>query len=142
MKVLEKIIKIILFPFKLLGLIFFPFVFRPHYRKGKSRLNQGHIAYLHNKKGKDIDFVSLTHDDKYGNLPLERNPNPNETDKAFIHPYNYTAQKSSFHKEKKKDFLPPTENDKAMIKGLPKTTETPNEVFIGVRKKAKKKKNK
>ena len=70
--------------------------FRKGFRKNKTT---NHPAYTYSKKGGKYQYVSLTHSDNYDNeptIPLHKNPNPKDKEKAHILPNPYEDKPSSF----------------------------------------------
>lgn len=63
--------------------------FNVGFRKNKTTK---HPAYAYSKKNDKIQYVSLTHSDKYNNkpnIPLHKNPNPKDKKQAYILPDPY-----------------------------------------------------
>ncbi|MCL2177077.1 MAG: hypothetical protein FWB72_03935 [Firmicutes bacterium] len=110
----------------------------PHFRQGRKHTNAGHPVWVFNEKEGKYEYVSLTHDSKYGNKKLENNPNPKDAKPTYIHPKSYTANKNAFHQEEVKGWNDLTDKDKELIKNLPKTNLTPNQEYRAAKKNGKK----
>ena len=65
--------------------------------KNKSRFKRGfrknkridHPAYLLGRNGDKYDYIGITHSDKTNgknNIPLKKNPNPNDKRKSYVRP--------------------------------------------------------
>ena len=70
--------------------------FRKGFRKNKTTK---HPAYVYAKGNNKIQYVSLTHSDNYDNetlIPLHKNPDPNDKEKAYILPNPYESSSNSF----------------------------------------------
>ena len=71
-----------------------------NFRKGfrKNRVT-AHPAYTYSAKDDKIQYVSLTHSDKYNNkptIPLHKNPNTKDKKQAYILPDPYEGKISDF----------------------------------------------
>ena len=110
----------------LLGLV----SFKPHYRKGKKRYNKRHPVYVHHKKGDDYEVVSLTHKGGMNNIPLSKNPNPNDTNSSYIRPYRFSATENDLESEKIEGWKKPTFKERKNINGLPMSDVNPNKAYL------------
>ena len=99
--------------------------FKREYRRGDKKFNDGHIVYRY----EEDECVSLTHSDKHDNIKLKRNPNPKDKTSSYIHPCRYRVEEKHLREGRKRGFRKPTRRDKKMIKHLPKTDKTPNEIY-------------
>ena len=72
--------------------------FRKHFREGNES-NHNHPTYVVQQKGKEYDFVSLTHAEQTKgskNIKLEKNPNPKDKKVSYVRPKVLKSNKSSF----------------------------------------------
>ena len=70
--------------------------FRPRFHKSK-KVNSGHPTYVFAKKKTKYSYLGLTHSNRTNgveNEPLKKNPNPNDTSKAYFRPVIEEASKS------------------------------------------------
>lgn len=62
--------------------------FRPQFRRGR-KVNAGHPVYVYDQKNGVFHYIGLTHSKitkGLKNIPLEKNPNPNDKRQSFVRP--------------------------------------------------------
>lgn len=92
------------------------------FRRQKNRKGQGHIDYIYKKVGNKYIFIGITHATTtrgMTNIPLEKNPNVNDTRTAYVHPQSDTSKIKDFG-PKLKNLKFRTENDKKTIESIKK----------------------
>ena len=136
---LEFLLRLAVLPFKLTYyIIALPFGgdskrnrdFEPHSRKGKSWFNAGHPFYVKGKDGEQYSGYSLTHDNKYGNVPLSNNPNPNDKDTLHARPYEYKATDKDLRQDELDGWKKLSRKDRKRLSSLPRTDKTPNQTYV------------
>lgn len=63
--------------------------YQRHFRKFHSGVTTGHPSYVYGEDGKDYKIVGITDSPitkGKDNIPLDCNPEPNNTDKAYLRP--------------------------------------------------------
>lgn len=63
--------------------------FQKHFRKFKNGKFTGHPQYVYDKKGNKYLIIGITESprtDGVNNIPLDKNPEPNNSDRAYIRP--------------------------------------------------------
>jgi len=63
--------------------------FQRHFRKFHSKKTTGHPAYVYDKKNGNYRFIGITTSDNTNgvkNISLDKNPEPNNKEKAYIRP--------------------------------------------------------
>ena len=91
--------------------------FRPNHSKGGG----GHPTYIYAQEGKEYKFIGITHSpitDEMDNIPLDKNPEPNNQTKAYIRPKPGKAHRSSFGSKLKGWFF--GESDKKKVEEVKK----------------------
>ena len=94
------------------------------FRRNNSRDTGGHPTYIYAQEGKKLKFIGITHSpitDGMENIPLEKNPEPRNTSKAYIRPYPNEAHKSSFGTKLKGWFF--SDKDKRKVEEVKKKTK-------------------
>lgn len=62
---------------------------KSEFRKLHTKEEQGHVQYIIKRVGKNFESLGITHGKRtrgISNIPLEKNPNPHDTKKAYIRP--------------------------------------------------------
>jgi hypothetical protein len=70
--------------------------YQRHFRRFHSIKTTGHPTYVYGEKGKDYEIVQITHSEKTkgkDNIPLDNNPEPKSTKKAYLRPNSTTIRK-------------------------------------------------
>lgn len=73
--------------------------FQPHFRKAYNEALSRHPQYIYGEEGKTYKTLGLTSSpstDNIQNIPLSHNPEPNNTDKAYLRPNPNQANKKVF----------------------------------------------
>lgn len=86
------------------------------FRKKNSKDGKGHPTYIYAREGNVYHYLGLTHAEVtkgVKNIPLEKNPNPEDKRKAFFRPKAEKGNRSSFGKKLHWSF---SEGDKKQIK--------------------------
>lgn len=92
---------------------------KDEFRKIHDKAKAGHPTYIFAKKGKNFDYIGITHDKVTKgmlNIALDKNPSPEDKSKAHLRPYAEKSSQSNFGKTLKNWFFK-TEADKK--KGKP-----------------------
>lgn len=74
------------------------------FRINNSKDGRGHPAYIHGEKGKYYVYVGITHSDVTDNqlnIPLNKNPNPNDHSPSYMRNKSEEKNKASFGKKLK-----------------------------------------
>jgi hypothetical protein len=74
---------------------------KTEFRKANDKKNAGHPAYIYAKVGKKYKFIGLTHAEltkDIKNIPLDRNPDPNDKRKSYLRPKADSQNRSTFGK--------------------------------------------
>lgn len=69
------------------------------FRKHGNKSSQGHPAYVFVRKGKTYNCIGITHSGKtrgLRNIELEKNPDPMDDEKAYLHPRVKSDRISNF----------------------------------------------
>ena len=75
---------------------------RNEFRKKNSKEGRGHPTYIYAREGDEYHYIGLTHAEitkGVKNIPLEVNPNPKDTRKAFFRPRSEKGNWASFGKK-------------------------------------------
>ena len=94
------------------------------FRRSNSKEGQGHPTYIYAQTGKKFIYIGITHaeiTDDMENIPLEKNPEPGNTSKAYIRPYPNETHKSSFGAKLKGWFF--SDKDKKKVEEVKKKTK-------------------
>ena len=78
--------------------------FQRHFRKFHSKETTGHPSYVYDEQGKVYKVIGLTTSSKTNdilNIKLDKNPEPNNFDVAYIQPYSKTIAKGTKNKKLK-----------------------------------------
>jgi len=94
-------------------------------KKGKRGWNGVHPFVIDDNVDGHYEGYSLTHNGDYGNVPLSKNPNPQDDRQSYARPYKYKAKDSDLHKEELEGWRMP-QRDLDRLRGLPSTDKTPN----------------
>ncbi len=92
--------------------------YRPNFRHGKDA-NKGHPAYIYDKDGDELQFLSLTHSPEVegvSTVPLNKNPNPQDSSDSFLLPEPLEAPPSKFGSRYKGWEFDPSDN--GTVKGI------------------------
>ena len=76
---------------------------RDEFRKNRSKGAGGHPAYIYAKVGNRYRFLGITHSpvtQGVKNIPLEKNPNPNDARPSYMRPKARSENVASFGKVK------------------------------------------
>lgn len=76
---------------------------RDEFRTNNAK-KEKHPAYIFAQIGDDYRFVGITHadiTDGIKNIPLEKNPNPKDSRKAYMRPFSGRQNRGSFGSKKK-----------------------------------------
>ena len=68
----------------------------------KSKKTNGHPAYIYKREGDTYKFVGITHSPiTHGvkNIPLDKNPNPNDISKSYARPFCDSDNKKNFSRK-------------------------------------------
>ena len=71
------------------------------FRKLHTKEEQGHLQYVCGKKGKQYESLGVTHAPRtkgVNNIPLKKNPNPNDTQQAYVRPKLKTRKSADYGK--------------------------------------------
>jgi hypothetical protein len=74
---------------------------KTEFRKANDKKNTGHPAYIYAKVGKKYKFIGITHADitkGVSNIPLDRNPDPNDKRQSYLRPKADSQNRSTFGK--------------------------------------------
>lgn len=69
------------------------------FRHKNTKDGRGHPAYIYRERRGQYEYLSLTHAEStkgIKNIPLKKNPNPHDKQKAYVRPKSEKAHKSSF----------------------------------------------
>lgn len=91
---------------------------RDEFRTCFSRKAKGHPTYIYAKVGDRYKYIGLTHAEitkGMRNIPLEQNPNPNDSRQSFIRP-KVDSDKESLFEKKAKDGWSLSKKDKRKVK--------------------------
>lgn len=86
------------------------------FRKSHAKGLQGHPTYIYAKVGREYKFIGLTHaeiTDRMTNIPLDCNPDPQDSAPAFLRPTVDKAERSSFGRAEKGWKFTPEDKKKA-----------------------------
>lgn len=78
--------------------------FQRHFRKFHSKETTGHPSYVYDEKGNVYKVLGITSASKTNevlNIKLEKNPEPNNTDSAYIQPKSKDIPKGTKNKKLK-----------------------------------------
>ena len=86
-------------------------------KKNEFRKNKdtSHPAYIYAKVGNSYKYIGLTHSpmtDNVKNIELEKNPNPNDSRKAYFRPNAKKANTNRFKKKEQGWFFSKTDKQK------------------------------
>ena len=73
--------------------------FKPSFRYNKGLKSKGHPTYVYGESGNEYKYLGITHSSKSGhkkNYELSKNPNPNDTRKAYVRKQAQKDKKSLF----------------------------------------------
>ncbi len=62
---------------------------KSEFRKLHTKEEKGHLHYVAKRKGKNYQSVGITHGKRtkgVTNIPLDKNPNPNDAQRAYVRP--------------------------------------------------------
>lgn len=93
--------------------------FRKGFRKNK-RIK--HPTYIFDERGNMYQYIGITHSEKVGdiqNIPLKKNPNPNDNRKAYIRPFVEEDKPKNFSRSMK-DWKFSSEDKKTVQKVIDK----------------------
>lgn len=89
---------------------------RDEFRKLNTKEEKGHLHYVCGRVGSDLQSVGITHGKRtkgINNIPLEKNPNPKDKEKAYVRPK--LTQRKAKNYGKKLDGLGLSEKDKQTV---------------------------
>lgn len=90
---------------------------RNEFRKKNAKDGKGHPTYIYARDGDDYHYIGLTHAEitkGVKNIPLDRNPNPEDRRKAYFMPKAQKSHRASFGK--KLDGWSFSDSDKEKVK--------------------------
>lgn len=85
-------------------------------RKLNTKEAKGHLHYVCGKIGNDFQSIGITHGKRtkgVNNIPLKKNPNPQDSKQAFVRPKLINAKSKSYGK--RLDGLGLSKEDKTMV---------------------------
>lgn len=109
---------------------------RNEFRKDNSKQGKGHPTHIYAQIGDEYEYIGITHaeiTDGIKNIPLEKNPEPNNKSKAHIKPNPQKAHKASFGAKLKGWAFGP--KDKEKVNEVKKKTTISQKDKKGARKK-------
>jgi hypothetical protein len=92
---------------------------KDEFRRLNNIEEKGHPTYIYAKKGKNFECIGITHAEitkGIKNIPLEKNPDPQDAERAFIRPKTSKAPTKKFGR--KLEGWKFTENDKRKAKKI------------------------
>lgn len=93
---------------------------KSEFRTCFSRKAKGHPTYIYAKVGDKYEYIGLTHSPitrGMKNIPLDVNPNPNESEQAYIKP-NVESEKVKFFEKKPKSSWKFSRKDKKKVRKI------------------------
>lgn len=80
---------------------------KEEFRTCFSRKAKGHPVYIYAKVDGRYEYIGLTHAEitkGMKNIPLEKNPNPNDSRQSYLRPKTDNDKETMFEKKAKKDW--------------------------------------